>query len=446
MKARARILGAVIGLLAASLCAVVAGVAQAAQQHAPRSLTWADIESMGPRQVAALQNPLIAAATPLWITGSTGKWSSLYSTVALDTPQHAVDLYVTNTAKAGGFLAAVKAAYPRINTDLVRVLPTRYSAAQLNSASARLMRASAEGRLPFRIYAVAHPGFSPYLQVEVGDPMADERVATAPIADLGRMSLSEFAGVRLTFARGTPVEPMGREDDSRPFIGGDGLYYSGNGNSCTAGIAVEYPVTHEDLIVTAAHCYPVNYEDITNWAQTHVVGEVSTDDENTDSELIDTLHCCGAGSNADEGEKDKANGGIVYYALPDIVGFADNEIIYQDGFYSFLETGGVRKDYTTGSVSYSISGANGTYDVNGYMARSYAGGPCKDSNSVGCAVTKGDSGGVVFTYRTGSTRNALGMVDAGTGSSDSNGDFTIMYFTTAYWIFKANAVVLNPHT
>src|SRR5579875_2112166 len=86
------------------------GTSQAASSPSPGP-TWAQIDTMAPDQVAALQNPLIAIANHISSVGST-KMVSLYTSVALDTPDHAVDVYVTDTAKAGQLLQAAKNSDP----------------------------------------------------------------------------------------------------------------------------------------------------------------------------------------------------------------------------------------------------------------------------------------------------------------------------------------------
>ncbi len=50
----------------------------------------------------------------------------------------------------------------------------------------------------------------------------------------------------------------------------------------------------------------------------------------------------------------------------------------------------------------------------------------------------------MYTYRTGSPQNALGMVAAGSDSS-SPSYYTVMYFTTIYHILRDNGMVLDPN-
>src|SRR5579875_3677242 len=128
------------------------GTSQAASSPSPGP-TWAQIDTMAPDQVAALQNPLIAIANHISSVGST-KMVSLYTSVALDTPDHAVDVYVTDTAKAGQLLQAAKNSDPTLDLNLVRVMKSAYSLAELNAATDRLASASTAGHIPFRIYGI----------------------------------------------------------------------------------------------------------------------------------------------------------------------------------------------------------------------------------------------------------------------------------------------------
>ena len=72
------------------------------------SLTWAQIYAMTPANLAAVQNPLVAVADPISRVGSS-TMRDIYTTTALDTPSHAVDLYVTNPSLAGALLLVDRA-------------------------------------------------------------------------------------------------------------------------------------------------------------------------------------------------------------------------------------------------------------------------------------------------------------------------------------------------
>jgi hypothetical protein len=443
--------GLILTLSVAGLALASAGVADAAAvaRSAPgpmRHLTWADLSTMSEAQVARLQNPLIAAVTPVSRLGATARWSGLFSHLSLDTPRHLVDLYVTDPARAAGLLVAAKKADPSLNLRLFRVRLAPLSAAQVNRASSRLLTASIKGTLPFRVFAVSHPGNGPSLQVFVAHPNADRRLSARRLARLGGRSVAGLAGVRLVFVHGAPMAPLSRGDDSAPFIGGDDI--TDLTYACTAGIALEKKSTGEDYVLTASHCFS-DGEDIYNGNGTHTVGVVTSADKPHDAEIIDTGAANGNGSNADEGEYNKGSDGIQYYALVDTVGVADHEIAYQDGYSTFLWTGGVAKDYVIStSYDYSLTTSWGTYEVYGDEVEPYTSGTCNDSSQAGCAAISGDSGAVVFTYRTSSTRNAMGVVSYGPSCTSQEGWLfcTRMAFTPINPILTNTGLILNPHT
>jgi hypothetical protein len=451
MKLRTWMVSATV--LSSGLLAAGAGMATGAPVHArtthgpdSRNLTWAALRTMSAAQVARLQNPLIAAGTPVDNLAGTARWSGLFSSLSLDTPRHVIDLYVTNPARAGALLAAAKKSDPHLNPSLFRVFRARYSIRQINAASSRLLTASSRGLLPFRVYEVRHPGNSRTLQVMVASPRADQRLAGIRLGRLGGHSVMSLAGVALKFAHGTPVYPLGRGNDTSPFIGGDEI--TDLSSDCTAGIAVENKSTGRDYIITAAHCFAKNAA-VYNGDLSENVGKVTSSDLPHDVELIDTGKFNGLGSQALEGESNTSSGGIKFFALVDTVGAMDNEIVYQDGYQYFVDNGGVDKDYyTSGTAEWSVTDSFGTYNVFGYEVGSDAGGTCNTSSQVGCAGVGGDSGAVVFTYKSSPDRNALGMVSAGTGGADcTNADnhlCTHMLFTPINPILTNTGLILNP--
>ncbi len=101
--------------------------------------------------------------------------------------------------------------------------------------------------------------------------------------------------MNLTFAHGSPVVPLNRENDSRPFIGGDYLlgWDGSEWVACTAGIPVED--SHgTDYLITANHCFQSGNNIYTkNYG--HHVGLQTSWDNRTDSELINTGYANGGG-------------------------------------------------------------------------------------------------------------------------------------------------------
>jgi hypothetical protein len=77
------------------------------------------MNTMTPAQTAALQNPLMAAADPTSSVGS-ARMANLFTGVTLDTPDHAVDVYVTDPGKEGQLLRAAAKNDPRLSLSHVR--------------------------------------------------------------------------------------------------------------------------------------------------------------------------------------------------------------------------------------------------------------------------------------------------------------------------------------
>ncbi len=233
------------------------------RQSSPQSvqpLSWALLSRMTPQQIAAVQNPLIALADPIQQAGV--RMPGLYTSIALDTPDHAIDLYVTDVARAGALLTAAQRLDSRINLGAVRVMAAPYSMAQLTTAASRVMSASIAARLPFRVSSVMISPTGQGLQIRVPSqvPQAETRSAE-PLAALAGQSVQQLAGVAVSFTQGAAPEPSTREDDVAPFIGGDYAFgwnsTSKSRPACTLGIPVENS-SGEDGLIEAGHCFTPN--------------------------------------------------------------------------------------------------------------------------------------------------------------------------------------------
>jgi hypothetical protein len=392
-----------------------------------------------PAQVAALQNPLIATADPISTAGTT-EMTDLYSSIALDTPNQTIDVYVTDVARAGKLLQAAKEKDPSLDLGRVRVMKSAYSLAALTSAADSLVSASAAGRTPFRIYAAVQVGNGQALELRVPDPVAARDLASTPVAALAGKSVQQLAGVTLTFARGVQTVPFSRQNDSPPFIGGD-LSYGWNSAehyrpTCTTGIAVEdNSGTGHDGLVEAGHCFtPFNNVYTQNFG--HLIGSAGSIVGSADAEIIWTGEYNGAGSNADEGESNQPGGGINYLPLVSLASPYNGEFVCQDGIESYQLGRGVPCNLKVGnSITYSRLMADGrTATVHGIIASS------NNGNPVGAI---GDSGAVVFIIHTSSTRAAVGMISSGPSGCDPN--CTEIYLVPQAAIMGAFSVHLNPH-
>lgn len=430
---------AVAALTAAATLGAAAAVQSQAASAAPSQPTRTAVKALTPDQVAALQNPLIATATPLSNVGST-KMASIYSSVSLDTAHHAVILYVTDTSKAGQLLQAARSSSPGVNLSLVRVVKSSYSMATLYAAADRIIAASIAGRTPFKVYSAAQAGNGAGLQLSVANPAGDKALTGRSSAALKGQSMHQLAGVPLTFTQGTAVTGADRENDTAPFIGGD---YATGWNTpdkrrpyCTTGIPIE-GTSNQDGLIEAGHCFTPDNGVYTENGSTYMGVASAHVDDSSDAEIIWNGTFNGAGSNADEGEADTGVNGIAYHPLVDTVGYAAGEDVCQDGINSYFRNRGVPcnlqiQGYDTYALCPLADGYCGP--INGVRATSNNGNPVS---------SMGDSGAVVFTIHSAGSRNALGMIDGEPTGCDPN--CTTVYFILASSIYSYFGIHLNPH-
>jgi hypothetical protein len=405
--------------------------------QAARPLSWALLSRMTPQQVAALQNPLVAVADPIQRAGA--RMPGLYTSIALDTPDHALDLYVTDVAQAGALLSAARRLDPGIDLSVVRVMAARYSMAQLTAAASRVMSAGIAGRLPFRVSSVTVPPTGQGLRIRVPGQVAQAETRSAePLAALAGRSVRQLAGVAVSFTQGAAPEPASRENDSAPFIGGD-YAFGWNSTSksrpvCTAGIPVENS-SGQDGLIEAGHCFTPNNGVYTqNFG--HYIGNTSSILHQEDAEVIWTGKYLGGGSNADEGESDTSGGGINYFPLVATGNPYINEYVCQDGISSYDNAGRVPCNIKVVANTYWES-----CEADGFCGQ--VAGFQGNSTNGNWVVQHGDSGAVVFTIHSSSTRNAVGMVSAqccGANPADT------VYFVGQAIILGEFGVHLNPYT
>ena len=438
-----------LAVTAACMAAVVvaalgtaAGTSQAARQTGTARLTWAKLAKMTPVQVAVLQKPLLAVASPLQEVGSRAM-RGVYGTTFIDTPGHAVDLYVTDPSQAAALIAAARRRAPGLDTGLIRVKRTAYSAASLTAAGRRLIAASIAKRLPFALHGTGQLDRGASLRLMVDNAAQARKLSHVPLASLGGRSVAKLAGVRLTFeqARGAPLT---RENDALPFIGGN--YITDGGDSCTAGISIESS-NNRDFLITANHCFTSGSTVSTENGNT--VGIPWRYNANWDAEAIDTGKFNGAGANADEGESNTSNGGIKWYPLAgNAQPLVGGQQICQDGISSYMYRNAVPCNIgVEGTITPQICGQNGPCEYVTEVAAATL-----DGNPV---VIQGDSGAVVFDgFSSPTTRLAAGMVSYGWGGgnpvSPTNPLIEYYHLGFVWWQNLYNAFGftgrLNPHT
>ena len=402
----------IAGLAAAMVTALGTGASASptAPQAAATRLTWAKIFAMSSTQVAALQNPLIAAVAPVHAVGST-MMRSIYWGTALDTPDHIVDLYVTDPGKAAAMIAVAKRQDHGLNTSLFHVMRTAYSFGTLEAAGNRVMAASIAKRLPFPVYLVGQLDRGASLRLQVPDVARARAMSYVPLASLGGRSVAQLAGVQLTFQQGMQVIAANREDDTAPFIGGDFLKGTGSDSNthCSGGISIENSAGR-DFLITANHCYHSGNV-VTNNNGTAQVGIPYRYNNYDDAELIDTGKYNGNGAQADEGESNTSGGGINYYKLTNSdPGWSINQQFCQDGAESYKLNHNVPCDlFVQGATDWYVHQLNGNANtaVDGLLAQQ----PNPNGPDPITGV-EGDSGTVVFSYIAPNVRWAAGMLDA----------------------------------
>jgi len=129
MKTKTALFSALASSAILAMGVATAGTAQAVP-HPRARLTWARMNTMTPAQIAVVQNPLMAAADPISSVGS-AKMADLFTAVSLDTPDHAVDVYVTDPSKAGQLLRAAVKDDPHLNLSYVDRKSTRLNSSHV---------------------------------------------------------------------------------------------------------------------------------------------------------------------------------------------------------------------------------------------------------------------------------------------------------------------------
>ena len=93
-----------------------------------RVLTDVEIGTMAPAAQAALLDPLRAIAGALSDVGK-GSGARVFTSVGIDANHDVVNLYLTDTRRATGFVQAAKSVEPSIDTKLIRIHKATYTLA-----------------------------------------------------------------------------------------------------------------------------------------------------------------------------------------------------------------------------------------------------------------------------------------------------------------------------
>jgi hypothetical protein len=233
-------------------------------------LTDAEIGTMAPAKQAALLDPLRALAGALSDVGM-GRGADVFTSAGIDASHDVVNLYLTSTKRAAGFIQAAKAVNPAIEPSLIRVHRATHTLAAMDKA---LVAYLAKPH-PSTVYAVS--------VAPDGSGLTIERSA-------GHPKSAAWNNVKW--------------HDSSPFIGGDVLT-NGSGH-CTAGLPAVRKSDGRPVMVTASHCFGVGQRIYTGAGTTwawgnrrlgNYVGTVTSRSLTWDAETL-----IGANNNADESD------------------------------------------------------------------------------------------------------------------------------------------------
>jgi hypothetical protein len=402
----------------ASFSFPVAGAAKA-----PRTvMTDVEIATMAPVQQAALLDPLRTLAGTLSEIGN-GRGADVFAGLGIDANHDVLNLYLTHTQRASGFIHAAKSANPSIDTSLVRVHRATYTLAAMNKA----VVAYVAERHSYAVYAVSAAPDGSGLAIEVNN---------TAIAVKAGSTLAEGArvGMHRSFSTGSARDSKSaawnnvKWHDSTPFIGGD-VITNGSGY-CTAGLPAVRKSDGRPVMITASHCFGVGQRVYTAAGPTfsygnrrlgNFVGTVTSRNLTWDAETL-----IGANNNADESD-------------------VNTWIPLTSVRYSFLGDFVCHSGARSASFGHStpcgikVTNADLRFPIAGHLSRGVEGVDVVH----GWGSVNGDSGGTVWAATTNPrARQARGIVSS--GGQDGTRDQRRVDWTEAVDIFNAFGLKLNP--
>ena len=390
---------------------------------APRKvLTDAEIGTMAPARQAALLDPLRALAGTLSEIGN-GRGADVFAGVGIDANHDLLNLYLTHTQRAAGYIHAAKSANPSINTSLVRVHQATYTLVAMNKAMVTYLAQ----RHSYAVYAVSAAPDGSGLAIEVNN------TAIAVKAD-STLSARARVGVHLSFSRGSARDSKSaawnnvKWHDSTPFIGGD-VITNGTGY-CTAGLPAVRKSDGRPVMITASHCFGVGQGVYTaagttwSWGNSRLgnfVGTVTSRQLTWDAEPL-----IGANNNADESDVN------TWIPLTSVK-------------YSYLGDWVCHSGARSASLGHStpcgikVTNQDLWFPIAGHLSRGVEGVDVVH----GWGSVNGDSGGTVWAATENPrARQARGIVSS--GGLDGTKDQRRVDWTEATDIFNAFGLKLNP--
>ncbi|MET8700901.1 hypothetical protein ABZW10_18825 [Kitasatospora sp. NPDC004723] len=339
-------------------------------------------------------------------------------------------LYVTDTTKADRLVADAKKSSPAINIALIKVAKSSHSRKDLAAARDQVVAEAESKKLPYPVHAVALNPDASGLRI-----VTDKANAAAPAAksEVAPYRTSMGAEIPVTLEAGEAPESLEwRWNDVRPFIAGD--YVEVNGHACTTGAVAG--IGTGDFILTAAHCFPENWEVYGNAYPSHDlnhqwtgnrIGVVTNVSPQWDMEAIYTGASGGVGATSDEADNVQNQ----WYRVEGVAYSYNGDWVCHDGITSYYSGHGVPCGIkvTDSDISWT---SREPYWWDG--VRHTSRGVCGHSD--GWGADHGDSGALVFAF-SGGTRQARGSLSA----SDNN----TVCWTEIKDYFKAVGLSLSPY-
>ncbi|MFF9195233.1 hypothetical protein ACF09L_08505 [Streptomyces sp. NPDC014779] len=408
MKSRLRRSLAFVGALV-----LLPVLANSAGAESPGPLTADKVAALSPERQARVLEPLRLAADAAAQAGR-GDWAAIYTQVEMAADYRSVNVYLTDPAQGGKFLAAAHRANPKADTGLLRIRPAKKSLRDLRTEIDAL---TSRADLPFSVSLAAASVDGATIELGVDKPDAARVYFASPSVAVQRAA----AGATPVRVRQAPAAvPVNRWNDTSPFYAGAALGPAyGDKSYCTSGIPAVSTWDGRQWLVTAGHCYNVN--DNVWAAGGNYIGQVKYKRTDLDSAFIETPTYRRTWDGTD------ANGYSRY--LNGVRNVAVGDFTCQLGYNSKVVCN-IRTVYA-GNVSWNVNGTTvwGSYGVPHYG---------------GIVVRGGDSGGPVIYINDPDSRQLNGIVSVGYGCNAVKECSTGIGWVDVWSIFNGFAIKLNP--
>ncbi|MET9960692.1 hypothetical protein ABZ128_16855 [Streptomyces sp. NPDC006326] len=400
-------------LALAGTLAILPLMAFSAEAQTPGPLSADAVAAMTPERQAEVLQPLRAAADAAARVGREAR-ADIYTQVEMASDYRSVNVYLTDVRESGKFIAAVRAADPKVDGRLIHVVKARKSAQDLRKEISGI---TGRSDLPFKVSLAASAVDGSSIDLSVDNPPAAQAWFASP-AVTGQRGGASATPVRITQA--APAQPLNRWNDTAPFYAGAALGpASGSQSYCTSGIPAVSTWDGRQWLVTAGHCY--NVGDNVWAAGGNYIGQVKFKRPELDSVFIEAATYRYTWDGLD------ANGYTRY--LNGVRNVAVGDFTCQLGYNSKVVCN-IRTVYA-GNARWNVNGTDvwGSYGVPHYG---------------GIVGRGGDSGGPVIFINDQNSRQLNGIVSYGWGCNASKECSTGLGWVDVWSIFNGFAIKLNP--